>query len=183
MSSSESEVGAVCISQRISGLHTSMVIFRSSFLLAMIIYHVMSSSFHRSRAIIPNSWRGITRSCTHLRAARFIDAGAEGLETCAKSIHNGGLVAFPTETVYGLGANAFDMAAVESIFMAKARPHTDPLIVHVLGKDRIHDLFDFGDDSGKAKRVCEALVDEFWPGPLTLVYKASEKVCVMGALR
>ena len=68
------------------------------------------------------------------------------------------------------------MTAVESIFSAKARPHTDPLIVHVLSEERIHDLFDFDDDNHKAKRVCEVLTNEFWPGPLTLVYKASKKV-------
>ncbi len=85
-------------------------------------------------------------------------------------------MAFPTETVYGLGANALDVAAVESIFLAKARPHTDPLIVHVLDKERIHDLFDFDGEKGNARCVCEALAEEFWPGPLTLVYKASGKV-------
>ncbi len=113
---------------------------------------------------------------SHHRAARFIDTGPASMQECAKTINNGGLVAFPTETVYGLGANALDVAAVESIFLAKARPHTDPLIVHVLDKKRIHDLFDFDGDKGKAKCVCEALAEEFWPGPLTLVYKASGKV-------
>ena len=81
----------------------------------------------------------------------------------AQLIREGRLVAFPTETVYGLGANALDAAAVERIFAAKNRPHTSPLIVHV-------------DSVEMAKRyatawpdAAEALAQRYWPGPLTLV--------------
>ncbi len=147
------------------------------YLLFIMLFNQVSMALRSGGVIFQRNRGGMTRSCSsHLRAARFIDAGPEGIAQCSKNINNGGLVAFPTETVYGLGANALDVAAVESIFQAKARPHTDPLIVHVLDKERIHDLFDFGKDKEKAKRVCEALTEEFWPGPLTLVYKASGKV-------
>lgn len=116
----------------------------------------------------------------HTRA-KFVESDGDGLRQCSESIRSGKLVAFPTETVFGLGANAEDETAVRSIFAAKARPHTDPLIVHVLGKERMHDLFDFRNQEGtdsvsQARSVCEVLCDAFWPGPLTLVYKASSKI-------
>ncbi len=80
----------------------------------------------------------------------------------AKLIAEGGLVAFPTETVYGLGANALDGAAVARIFAAKARPGFNPLIVHLAGPGEARDLARF---NGAAN----CLADRFWPGPLTLV--------------
>ena len=75
----------------------------------------------------------------------------------------GGLVAFPTETVYGLGANALDTKAVAKIFAAKQRPKFDPLIVHVLDKSAAGEL------STHWPSTAEQLADQFWPGPLTLV--------------
>ena len=81
----------------------------------------------------------------------------------ANAIRQGRLVAFPTETVYGLGANALNAEAVANIFELKRRPRFDPLIVHVADK---HDL------PPLVKRVpgeAEALVDRFWPGPLSIV--------------
>ena len=75
----------------------------------------------------------------------------------------GGLVAFPTETVYGLGACALDPAAVAKIFVAKSRPPGHPLIVHVLGQDDARQL-----TSGWTESA-ERLASAFWPGPLTLV--------------
>ena len=147
------------------------------FVLTMRFY-LLTSALRGYKYSLRRFSGGVARlSVRTLKAAEFIDAGPDGIEKCANLIKSGGLVAFPTETVYGLGANALDIAAVESIFKAKARPHTDPLIVHVHDKNSIHDLFLFnGDSDNKAKRVCEALSDEFWPGPLTLVHKASEKV-------
>ena len=92
----------------------------------------------------------------------------EELERAAGIIRAGGLVAFPTETVYGLGANALDAAAVTRIFEAKRRPWASPLIVHVA-------------DINMARAVCEewpALADRlaahFWPGPLTMVLKKAD---------
>lgn len=81
----------------------------------------------------------------------------------AELIRQGKLVAFPTETVYGLGANALDAAAVERIFAAKGRPRTSPLIVHVASPEMARELVTEWPDSA------EALARRYWPGPLTLV--------------
>ena len=90
-----------------------------------------------------------------------IDAGQ--LARAAELIRAGKLVAFPTETVYGLGANALDAEAVARIFQAKGRPSTSPLIVHVSSVDMARGLAaEFSSDAGK-------LAAAFWPGPLTLV--------------
>ncbi len=78
-------------------------------------------------------------------------------------LKEGGIVAFPTETVYGLGADALDPYAVAKIFEAKRRPHFDPLIIHLGGKDWI---FRYGDNLSPYVQV---LADRFWPGPLTMI--------------
>jgi L-threonylcarbamoyladenylate synthase len=101
-----------------------------------------------------------------------IDAGkdiAAQVELAAAIITNGGLVAFPTETVYGLGANAYDAAAVAKIFEAKKRPADDPLIVHVSGVEMVAGLV----APGAINTNAEALMKAFWPGPITLVFKKS----------
>ncbi|MGB0085446.1 MAG: L-threonylcarbamoyladenylate synthase [Rhodomicrobiaceae bacterium] len=84
------------------------------------------------------------------------------IEEAARIIRAGGLVAFPTETVYGLGANALDGEAVARIFEAKGRPRFNPLIVHVALQEDVERLAIFDDD---ARRLAAA----FWPGPLSLV--------------
>jgi len=83
----------------------------------------------------------------------------------AEIIRNGGLVAFPTETVYGLGANALDAHAVEKIYAAKRRPFVSPLIVHVADEAMARTLT----ESWPA--MAETLAQKFWPGPLTMVLK------------
>lgn len=83
----------------------------------------------------------------------------------AELIRAGRLVAFPTETVYGLGANALDAAAVERIFVAKGRPKTSPLIVHVASIEIARSL------SLDWPRFAEKLAAAFWPGPLTMVVR------------
>jgi L-threonylcarbamoyladenylate synthase len=88
----------------------------------------------------------------------------------AEILRAGGLVAFPTETVYGLGANALDAAAVEKIFVAKQRPHWDPVIVHVADVAAARALTTSWPDS--AARLAEA----FWPGPLTLLLPRSSAI-------
>lgn len=85
-------------------------------------------------------------------------------------IEAGEAVAFPTETVYGLGANAFDTAAVENIFKIKGRPNDNPLIVHVHKRYDLSTLTDFVPDYAKA------LAEAFLPGPLTMVYPSRGKV-------
>lgn len=91
-----------------------------------------------------------------------VNASAEQIDRAAGLIRARGLVAFPTETVYGLGANALDGEAVARIFEAKGRPRFNPLIVHVASREEAERLAVF---SGDARRLAEA----FWPGPLTLV--------------
>src|SRR6185437_576832 len=89
-------------------------------------------------------------------------ATAGAIREAAGILARGGLVAFPTETVYGLGADAANGEAVASIFAAKGRPRFNPLIVHVEDRDQAERHGDFG---GPARR----LADAFWPGALTLV--------------
>ena len=90
-------------------------------------------------------------------------ADSASVREAAGILKTGGLVAFPTETVYGLGANAFDADAVLSIFTAKGRPADNPLIVH------IHDRAQL-DEIGDIPPRAPALMDAFWPGPLTILF-------------
>src|ERR1700704_5119615 len=88
----------------------------------------------------------------------------------AALLRSGELVAFPTETVYGLGANALDAAAVGRIFTAKGRPATSPLIVHVASVEMARDLsLNWSDQAEKLAR-------KFWPGPLTLVVRKRPEI-------
>lgn len=92
------------------------------------------------------------------------------INKCASILREGGLVAFPTETVYGLGANALDPKAVRNIFIAKGRPADNPLIVHV---SRLEDFLPLVKEvPGQAYRVME----EFWPGPLTIILEKTDLV-------
>ena len=92
------------------------------------------------------------------------------IDIAADIINKGGLVAFPTETVYGLGANALDSKAVEKIFIVKKRPKNDPLIVHIADKA---DLDKIGIDISEKTRI---LIDKFWPGPLTVLVKRNKNI-------
>lgn len=87
----------------------------------------------------------------------------EVIERAAEVLRSGGLVAFPTETVYGLGANALDAAAVRRIFEAKGRPADDPVIVHLASADEL------GRVARRVPAVARRLAEAFWPGPLTLL--------------
>ncbi len=91
----------------------------------------------------------------------------------AEMLRAGGTVAFPTETVYGLGANALDASAVEKIFVAKERPHWDPLIVHVADVEMARTVAEFSP-------LAERLAAKFWPGPLTMLLP--RKDCVPDAV-
>ncbi len=82
----------------------------------------------------------------------------------------GGLVAIPTETVYGLAASIFDKEAISSIFLAKGRPSDNPLIVHISSMDMIDPLVD------KMTYKTQALADKFWPGPLTIILPKTDRV-------
>jgi len=92
--------------------------------------------------------------------------GEAGLAKAAELLREGGTVAFPTETVYGLGANALDGQAVAKIFVAKERPGWDPLIVHVSDREILSRVAEIPETLA---RDVEALMAAFWPGPLTLL--------------
>jgi L-threonylcarbamoyladenylate synthase len=95
---------------------------------------------------------------------QVLPISAENLRSAAELIRQGELVAFPTETVYGLGANALDASAVAKIFQAKGRPSDNPLIVHIASYDQLKALV------SEIPQAAQLLIDEFWPGPLTLVF-------------
>ena len=92
------------------------------------------------------------------------------VQTAAKIIRKGGLVAFPTETVYGLGADALNSKAVLALFKAKKRPLDNPPIVHVENINDVHTLTE------QVPPEADTLMKKFWPGPLTLVFKRSKAV-------
>ncbi|MDD5503030.1 MAG: L-threonylcarbamoyladenylate synthase [Candidatus Thermoplasmatota archaeon] len=95
------------------------------------------------------------------------DKGA--IAKAAQIIRSGGLVAFPTETVYGLGANALDGAAVKKIYEAKGRPSDNPMIVHIADKKALAQI-------AEVTPSAEKLAGVFWPGPLTIVLKKKKIV-------
>lgn len=95
---------------------------------------------------------------------------AAALQRAGACLRAGGLVAFPTETVYGLGAHALDAAAVRRIFEAKGRPASDPLIVHIAALDQLHRLV------RAVPPAARQLAHAFWPGPLTLVLPRTSAV-------
>ena len=99
--------------------------------------------------------------------------GAAGTRHAAQLLREGGTVAFPTETVYGLGANALDSMAVAKIFSAKGRPAWDPLIVHVDGRVMLETVAIVPRESSD---VVEKLMQAFWPGPLTLLLPRAVQV-------
>ena len=94
----------------------------------------------------------------------------EDLDRAGQLIREGGLVAFPTETVYGLGANALDPEAVRQIYLAKGRPVDNPLIVHIADWASLESLTT---EVGEPARL---LGEKFWPGPLTLVLPRHPRV-------
>lgn len=106
--------------------------------------------------------RKITMDAARIDAALASEAGAV--------LRRGGLVAFPTETVYGLGANALNEEAVRAIFTAKGRPNDNPLIVHIAGIEDVAPLV--AQIPPKARLVME----HFWPGPISIILKKSDKI-------
>lgn len=95
---------------------------------------------------------------------------ATKIQAAAKIIKKGGLVAFPTETVYGLGADALNAEAVLALFKAKRRPLDNPPIIHVADKTEVAPLVK------AVPKKAELLMEKFWPGPLTLIFKHSTKM-------
>ncbi|KAH8609710.1 putative Telomere recombination putative GTP binding controlling metal binding [Trypanosoma vivax] len=100
---------------------------------------------------------------------------ASDLGDAVVALCRGDLVALPTETVYGLGANALDEKAVQKIFTVKGRPTTDPLICHVPNVERAFALWDTSSDPAVLDLI-KCIGDALWPGPLTVVYRASNSL-------
>ncbi len=104
----------------------------------------------------------IARMCDGINEAEISRAG--------EILRGGGLVAFPTETVYGLGANALDAEAAGKIYRAKGRPSDNPLIVHIADWDAIYKI------AAEVPAEAKLLADAFWPGPLTMILRKSDVV-------
>lgn len=92
------------------------------------------------------------------------------ISEAVQALKKGGIAAFPTETVYGLGANAFNAAAVNKIFKAKGRPSDNPLIVHIA------DIAQLKDVASEVPPLAHKLAQKFWPGPLTLVLPKNKRI-------
>lgn len=94
----------------------------------------------------------------------------ESVARAAEILQNGGVVAIPTETVYGLAASAYDVNAINKVFVAKGRPQDNPLIVHICDKEM---LLKVAKDIPERAQVC---AEKFWPGPLTMIFKRKEGI-------
>ncbi|MFH1758659.1 MAG: L-threonylcarbamoyladenylate synthase [Pseudomonadota bacterium] len=94
-------------------------------------------------------------------------ADSQGIQQASQLILQGGVVAFPTETFYGLGADAGDVLALQKVFQIKGREENKPLLLLVADRAWVQDLVK------KISPVADALIERFWPGPLTLVFEAS----------
>ncbi|KNC53085.1 Sua5/YciO/YrdC/YwlC family protein [Thecamonas trahens ATCC 50062] len=114
-----------------------------------------------------------TFECTSLYPLASLEAS---LAEPAAVLAGGGVVGFPTETVYGLGANALSADAVAGIFAAKRRPADNPLIVHVSGREMLAPLVDLDGVGASQRAVIDGLMTAFWPGPLTLLLPKSAAV-------
>jgi L-threonylcarbamoyladenylate synthase len=101
------------------------------------------------------------------------EATALAVKRAVEVLRSGNIVALPTETVYGLGADAFNAAAVAKIYAAKDRPSFDPLIVHVSGQKALREVADVPEE---LRKIVRTLTELFWPGPLTLVLPKHDRV-------
>ena len=102
---------------------------------------------------------------------QILKLSKEAIDLAAGLIRDGQLVAFPTETVYGLGANALDPDAVDRIFAAKGRPGDNPLIVHIADASALRPLI-----AGEPSEAARRMIRKFWPGPLTMIFPKSDLV-------
>jgi L-threonylcarbamoyladenylate synthase len=97
----------------------------------------------------------------------------DNITEAADTILQGEVLVFPTETVYGIGANVYNVEAIKKIFHAKGRPSDNPLIIHIADYSQMDDVADMRSvDRNLIKKICDA----FWPGPLTLILPKNEKI-------
>ncbi|MCK5130381.1 MAG: threonylcarbamoyl-AMP synthase [Clostridiales bacterium] len=110
---------------------------------------------------------------------KTVAPGLAGINQAAELIKQGEVIAFPTETVYGLGADCFNVTALKKIYRAKGRPSDNPVIVHVASTEQVHDV------ANNVSETAKKLMDHFWPGPLTLVFEKKKDVpdIVTGGLK
>jgi len=106
----------------------------------------------------------------------FLQVSAESLEKAADIIRTGGIVAFPTETVYGLGADAYNPEAVAKVFAVKGRPLFDPLIIHIAAVEMLEKTANLSLLNEKTRKILFTLAENLWPGPLSLVLPKNEKI-------
>ena len=109
---------------------------------------------------------------------KYLQFNDEDLHIAGEIVRKGGLVAFPTETVYGLGANALDPEAVKSIYVAKGRPSDNPLIVHIYDKSQLNEI------ASRISEDAEKVVSALMPGSITVVFPKKSVIddCVTGGL-
>ncbi|MBQ2664728.1 MAG: threonylcarbamoyl-AMP synthase [Clostridia bacterium] len=101
---------------------------------------------------------------------KLLTTSEKDINTAGGIIADGGLVAFPTETVYGLGASAFDIGAAKKIYAAKGRPSDNPLIVHIADKLQLSDI------AAEIPNEAKIVIDKFMPGPITVILKKKPSV-------
>ena len=101
---------------------------------------------------------------------KLLTTSEKDINTAGGIIADGGLVAFPTETVYGLGASAFDTGAAKKIYAAKGRPSDNPLIVHIADKLQLSDI------AAEIPNEAKIVIDKFMPGPITVILKKKPSV-------
>lgn len=101
---------------------------------------------------------------------KLLSDSSQDIDIAADILKNGGLVAFPTETVYGLGGNALNPSASQHIYAAKGRPSDNPLIVHIADTAAVYELAEIVPD------IAKTLMEAFWPGPLTIILPKKEIV-------
>jgi L-threonylcarbamoyladenylate synthase len=141
------------------------------------LFAVQRRSGNRSETIYWKLKSTEVDNLAHCHSSEGSDQSA--IEEAAKMLREGGTVAFPTETVYGLGADARNTAAVEAVFAAKGRPSDNPLIVHIADFSALDKLV------AEVHPTAVALMDAYWPGPLTVVLPVREGVlspCVTAGL-
>jgi L-threonylcarbamoyladenylate synthase len=107
---------------------------------------------------------------------KLLSSSVEDIEEAAMAIKAGKLAAFPTETVYGLGGDAFNPLALAKIFEAKQRPRFDPLIVHIASLEGLNPLVDFSKIDKTVRTQLDTLISAFWPGPLTFILPKKNEV-------